>query len=212
MTQINSIGVILVDDHRRVHQVIAEMISYMDGIELLAQGCNGLEAIELCNQYQPDVILMDVVMPVMDGVKATRHILQHQPKTRILAFSSFNDQETTRAMLNNGATGFVLKDSSVNDLEHTIRTTYEGQGILSPEILGVLLQNSDAPVSASIQLTARELEILHLLADGLTNGAIATKLTISVSTVKFHINNILEKFGVDTRAEALVMAAKCNLV
>lgn len=212
-----TIGIILVDDHRRVHQAMAEMIDFIDDIELLGQASNGEEAIALCDQYKPDLVLMDVVMPVMDGVEATKHITAKHPDIKILALSSFKDPTTVREMLENGAIGYVLKESSVDDLEHTIRTAYEGQGVLSHEVIQGLLETPDdnnQPVEPPIDnnLSPRETEVLKLFATGMTNGEIAVELTISVSTVKFHISNILDKLEVDTRAEALVIAAKNNFV
>jgi len=208
------IRIILVDDHRRVHQVMVEMFSFFDGIELIAQGNNGQEAIALCDRYQPDILLMDVVMPIMDGVEATKHIIAKHPNIKILALSSFKDNDTVRTMLQNGAVGYILKDSSVDDLENTIHTVYEGQGVLSPEIMQALMQESESPTQPTynLNLSARELEILKHFADGKTNNQIAVALSISISTVKFHIANIITKLGVETRAEALVIAAKNNLV
>jgi len=216
MTDNQIIRMILVDDHRRVHQAMAEMIDFIDDIELLAQASNGEEAVHLCDQYQPDLVLMDVVMPVMDGVEATKRIMAKHPNIKILALSSFKDPTTVREMLENGAIGYVLKESSVDDLEHTIRTAYEGQGVLSPEVIHGLLDTQEEEPTPEPQidnnLSPRELEVLQLFATGMTNGEIAVDLTISVSTVKFHISNILDKLEVDTRAEALVLAAKNNLI
>jgi NarL family two-component system response regulator LiaR len=214
MTDGNNIGIILVDDHRRVHQVISEIISFFDDIELLGHGSNGLEAIDLCDRYEPDLVLMDVVMPTMDGVEATKRILNKHPDIKILALSSFQDYDTAHAMLESGAVGYVLKDSSVNELENTIRATVEGKSILSPEIMQTLLTppNRGEKQKTDVHLSAREQEVLQLFASGMTNGEIAAQLIISVSTVKFHITNILSKLSVDTRAEALVVAAKHNLV
>jgi len=212
MTDEDKITIMLVDDHRRVHQAISEMIGFIDDFELVAQANNGREAVALCQRHNPDVVLMDVVMPEMDGVEATRLILEAQPHIKILALSSFREQETAQAMLKNGALGFVLKDLSVMDLENTIRTAHEGQSVLSPEIMQSLVQSSQAAPPDNIDLTPRELEVLPLFAAGMTNGEIAMELSISVSTVKFHIRNILDKLGVETRAEALVIAAKHNLV
>jgi len=206
------IRIILADDHRRVHQVITEMISYFDDIEILAHASNGAEAVKLCTEYQPDLVLMDILMPGMDGIEATRHILAAQPHTRIIALSSFKDDDTIRTILEAGAVGFILKDAPVEDLANVIRTAYDGQSIISPEIMSKLLKSPTQTPADDISLTARELEVLRLFADGRNNPEIGASLNISVSTVKFHINNILEKFEVETRAEALVLAAKHGLV
>jgi NarL family two-component system response regulator LiaR len=192
MIEKKPISLLIVDDHRKVHQALVEMISFCDGIEVLAHASNGQEAISLCDEYHPDIVLMDVMMPVMDGIEATRNIHAAHPEIKVLALSSFRDQGAVRAMLENGAVGYILKDSSIEDLENIIRSAYGGHNILSPEILQSLLE--------------------VLFSTGLTNGEIAAQLSISISTVKFHITNILSKLGVSTRAEALVIAARSQLV
>ncbi|MEQ8675166.1 MAG: response regulator transcription factor [Aggregatilineales bacterium] len=204
------IGIIVIDDHRRVHQALSEMFGFLDDMEILAHGSNGAEALTLCERYQPDLILMDVVMPVMDGVEATKRILAKYPTLKILALSSFTDPDTVREMLTNGAVGYLLKDASMEHLEHTIRTAIEGHSVLSPQMMQVLL--NQPKTTENFHLSRREKEVLPLFANGMTNPEIATELTISESTVKFHITNILEKLNVKTRAEALVIAAKNNLV
>lgn len=204
------IGIIVVDDHRRVHQALTEMTSFLDDIEILAHGSNGAEAIDLCDRYQPDLILMDIVMPVMDGVEATRQIMVKHPDVKILALSSFDDQDAMREMLASGAVGYLLKNGSMEHLEHTIRTAIEGNSILSPKMVQALL--TEQKNTSNFHLSRREKEVLRHFANGLTNAEIASELTISNSTVKFHITNILSKLGAETRAEALVIAAKNNLV
>lgn len=202
--------VILIDDHRRVHQVMTEMFDFYDDIELIAHGSNGQEAVELCNRFDADLILMDIVMPVMDGIEATKKILEKYPDTKILALSSFEDPDAVRRMLKYGAVGYILKDSSVKRLYSTLRAVLNGQSVLSPEIMTTLFDSSENVLEEL--LTSREHEVLTLFAKGMTNRKIANKLEISVSTVKFHINNVLAKMGVDTRAEALVIAVKNNLI
>jgi len=206
----------MIDDHRRVHQALAAKIDFMEDIDVLAHGSNGIEAIDLCAQHQPDVMLMDVLMPGMDGIEATRQIHARFPNVKILALSSFDDQDTVRQMLANGAAGYLLKDSSMDELEQTIRTIVAGQTVLSPALIDGLLHPpaspSNEPMPSPIQISRREQEVLQLFAAGLTNPEIAGQLFISVSTVKFHITNILDKLGATTRAEALVIAAKHGLV
>lgn len=210
------IRLIMIDDHRRVHQALAAKIDFMEDIDVLAHGSNGIEAIDLCAQHQPDVMLMDVLMPGMDGIEATRQIHARFPNVKILALSSFDDQDTVRQMLANGAAGYLLKNSSMDELEQTIRTVVAGQTVLSPALIDGLLHPpaspSSEPVPSPIQISRREQEVLQLFAAGLTNPEIAGQLFISVSTVKFHITNILDKLGATTRAEALVIAAKHGLV
>ncbi len=210
------ITVIVIDDHRRVHQALAAKIDFMEDIEVLAHGSNGIEAIDLCAQHQPDIMLMDILMPGMDGIEATRQIHARFPNVKILALSSFDDQDTVRQMLANGAAGYLLKDSSMDVLEETIRAVVAGQTVLSPVLIDGLLKPraspSSAPMPSPIQISRREQEVLRLFADGLTNPEIAAQLFISVSTVKFHIKNILEKLGASTRAEALVTAVKHKLI
>ncbi len=205
------IRVMLVDDHAHIHQAIAKVLSTVDDIRLIAQCGNGEEAILLTAQYQPDVILMDIVMPVMDGIEATERILQNYPQAKILALTSFQDDETVHAMFAKGAVGYIMKGALLRDLVNTIRTVYQGNTVLSSEAARVLL-NATQPQQRDFKLTSRELEILKAMAAGQNNGEIAARFVISQSTVKFHIVNILQKMGVETRSEAIVLAAKNNLV
>lgn len=212
MSESRPIRVILIDDHRRVHEAASAVLAAAEDIELVAQGSNGQEAIELCQEYQPDVVLMDVVMPVMDGITATRLIHEKFPQIRILILSSFQDHESVHTMLRTGASGYISKGAITHDLVTTIRATYQGKVVLSPEIANLLLSPAPAAPLRQFNLTERELEVLGLMAEGLNLDQIAVELTVSRSTIKFHINNILLKMGVETRSEALVLAAKNNLI
>lgn len=207
-----AVRIILIDDHRHVHQAVSIILETVTDIVLVGQGSNGEEAITLCQQLQPDLVLMDVVMPIMDGVQATQQIRQQFPNTKILVLSSFQDHESVHAMLKSGAAGYITKSALTHELIDTIRTTHQGQVVFSPEVVAQLL-SPGKPISAPrFHLTDRELEVLVLMATGLTMSQIAQELFISSSTVKYHITNIQEKLGVDTRTEALIMAAKNNLV
>lgn len=212
MTQETPIRVILIDDHSWVHEIVAVALESEDDIQLVAQGSNGQEAILICDAHPADIVLMDVIMPVMGGIEATKLLLKQYPQLKILVLSSFRDDESVRMMMDSGAVGYVLKDSLHNDLASTIRATHTGKTVLSTEVSRMLMQPHDAKPKLDFGLTHREQEILKLMSDGLNNPNIAQKLVISPSTVKFHINNVLYKMGVQTRAEAIVLAAKNNLV
>ena len=206
------IRVVVVDDHRQVHQAVTAILDAADDIELIGHGGNGQEALALCEDLNPDLILMDVVMPMMDGIQATQIIHERFPQIKILVLSSFQDHESVWAMLKNGAAGYITKSALLQDLSDTIRATHKGKVVFSPEVATHLLNRSQPEVAKRFHLTDRELEVLVLVAGGQTMGQIAQELFISQSTVKFHITNILAKLGVETRSEALIVAAKNNLV
>ena len=214
MTQIktdeNHIRVVLVDDHHQMHQIVRATLGATTDIKLVGQGANGQEGIALCKQHQPDIVLMDVVMPIMDGIEATRILHERFPNIKVLVLSSFQDHESVYAMLRNGAVGYLIKSSLAQDLAETIRSTVHGKMVFSREV-GAQLVSPPQPI-VNFHLTDRELEVLVMLAEGLTNQQSAQKLSISQSTLKFHMNNIFEKLGVQTRSEALVLAAKNNLI
>jgi len=209
-TDENSIRVVLVDDHLQMHRIVHATLGATSDIKPVGQAANGQEGIALCEQYQPDIVLMDVVMPLMDGIEATKVLHERFPSIKILVLSSFQDHESVYAMLRNGAVGYLIKSSLAQDLAETIRTTFQGKMVFSSEV-GAQLVSSPQP-AINFYLTDRELEVLVLLAEGLTNQQSAQKLSISQSTLKFHMTNIYEKLGVQTRSEALVLAAKNNLI
>ena len=204
------IRVVLIDDHLQIHTVVQATLNSTPDFKLVGQGANGQDAIALCEQYKPDIVLMDVVMPIMDGIEATKILHEQFPDIKILVLSSFHDHESVYTMLRNGAVGYLTKDSLAKDLAETIRATFQGKMVFSSEI-GAQLVSSPHP-AVNFHLTDRELEVLLLLAEGLTNQQSAQRLSISVSTLKFHMNNIYDKLGVQTRSEALVLAAKNNLI
>jgi NarL family two-component system response regulator LiaR len=210
MPDVKPIRVVLVDDHQQMHQIVRATLGATTDIKLVAQGANGQEGIALCEQHQPDVVLMDVVMPVMDGIEATKVLHERLPAIKVLVLSSFQDHESVYAMLRNGAVGYLIKSSLAQDLAGTIRSTVHGKMVFSSEI-GAQLMSPPQP-AVDFHLTDRELEVLVQLAEGLTNQQSAQKLSISQSTLKFHMTNIFQKLGVQTRSEALVLAAKNNLI
>lgn len=206
----SDIRVVLVDDHLQMHKIVEATLRTIPDIKLVGQGANGEEGVDLCKQHQPDVVLMDVVMPIMDGIEATKILHGRFPEIKILVMSSFHDHESVYAMLRNGAVGYLTKDTLARDLAETIRATFQGKMVFSSEV-GAQLVSSPQP-TVNFHLTDRELEVLVLLAEGLTNQQSAQRLSISQSTLKFHMNNIFQKLGVQTRSEALVLAAKNNLI
>ncbi|MCB9438544.1 MAG: response regulator transcription factor [Anaerolineales bacterium] len=212
MSQDGPIRVILVDDHKHIHDAVSTLLNQQADIQLVGQASNGFEVVRLCDELKPDVILMDVVMPGMNGVEATRQIREKHPHIKILVLSSFQDDASVHEMLANGANGYVLKGAIALDLADTIRTTYQGKSVFSNEVAQMLLRPNRDEQQQTFGLTDREQEVIKLMADGLNNNEIAHRLFISRSTVKFHIANIVQKMGVETRAEAIVLAAKNGLI
>lgn len=210
MTEQTPIRVVLVDDHAQMHRIIHTILGATTDIKLVGQGANGQEGIALCEQYQPDVALMDVVMPVMGGIEATKVLHERFPSVKVLVLSSFQDHESVYAMLRNGAVGYLTKSSLAQDLAETIRATFQGKMVFSSEV-GAQLVSPPQP-AVDFHLTDRELQVLVLMAEGMNMPEMAAKLVVSPATAKFHMENICRKLGVRTRSEALVVAAKNNLV
>ncbi len=207
------IRVVLVDDHIQVHKIVARILERESEIQLVGQGSNGLEAVELCAQFKPDLVLLDVLMPRMDGVAAMRELRDQFPHIKVLVLSSYQDQESVHAMIEYGAMGYISKSTLMEDLADTIRATYHGKKVFSVEAFSNLLASpSEDRAKDKFHLTARELEVLGMMAKGLSMPEMAVKLGISHSTVKFHIGNICDKLGVQTRSEALVVATRHKLV
>lgn len=206
------IRVLLVDDHRHIHQIVMTLLSAVADIELVGQASNGHEALLLCLEHQPDIVLMDIMMPVMDGLETTQRLHQQFSDIKILVLSNFYDDEIVRDLLKEGAVGYILKTALARDLVNTIRIIYLGSTVLSGEIAQLVLHPTELKPQRDFGLTQRELEVLKLVAEGLNNGEIAQKLIISPSTVKFHITNLCQKMQVQTRVEAIVLAARNNLV
>ena len=212
MNKKHQINILLVDDHAVVRSGLGAVLMASDGMNMVGEAGNGEEAVRLCKKIKPDVVLMDLMMPVMDGVTATRVIHESQPDIRIIALTSFGERELVEGVLKAGASGYLLKTVSAAELIAAIKGVVEGKTSLSPEAAQVLVQGLKQPHPETHDLTGREQEILALLVDGLPNHQIAEKLVVSQSTVKFHVSNILSKLEVSTRTEAVALALKHKLV
>jgi len=208
----NPIRVMVVDDHAMVRRGLATFLMVYDDLELAGEAESGEEAIQLCSEVKPDVILMDMVLPVMDGAAATRVIRKRYPKVQVIALTSFKDKNIIKNALEAGAIGYLLKDVSAAELALAIRAAHAGRATLSQDVAQVIVQTAGQPPEPGLDLTEREREVLALMVEGLNNTQIAGRLTVSPSTIKSHVSNILSKLGVSSRTEAVALALRHGLV
>lgn len=211
------IRVLIADDHEVVRRGLSFALAAHDDLLLVGEAADGQEAAAACAEVQPDVILMDIQMPRMNGIEAARVIRQQHPQIRIIALTTFSDQETVLEMLQAGASGYLLKTTTMDELASAIRLAANGQLTLSAEAAQVLLRPTPAAPNAakpdaSFHLTERELEVLRLMVEGLNNAEIAAQLVVSRSTVKFHVSSILAKMNVTSRVDAVRLALQSGLV
>ena len=209
---VKPIRVMVVDDHTMVRRGLATFLKVFDDLELAAEAADGPAAVQLCAQNQPDVVLMDMVMPDMDGATATRLIRNQFPKVQVLALTSFKDEILVQSALQAGAIGYLLKDVSADELADAIRAAHAGRSTLSPEAAQALVHAASQPPASGNDLTERERAVLALMVEGLSNTQIAVKLTISPSTVKSHVSNILSKLNAASRTEAVTLALRNRIV
>jgi two-component system, NarL family, response regulator LiaR len=206
------IKVLIVDDHSLVRKGISTLLGLYDDIEVIEEAENGKEAFEMCENDKPDVILMDLVMPEIDGITATRKILNNWPFIKIIILTSFIDKKLIEDSLKAGALGYILKNVTGDMLVDTIRNASKGKSTLSSEASDFLISNlKNSPVK-DYQLTNQEKNILTYLVQGLSNKNIAQIEVLSLSTVKFHVSNILSKLGVSSRSEAISVALNNKLI
>jgi len=206
------IRVMLVDDHTMVRWGLATFLMVFEDFKLVGEAENGRTAVQLCAEVLPDVVLMDMAMPDMDGVTATRLIHHQFPQVRVIALTSFKEGKLIRDALEAGAIGYMLKDASAEELAQAIRAAHAGRATLSPEATQALVHAASQPLEPGLDLTEREREVLLLMIEGLNNTQIAGRLTVSPSTVKSHVSNILSKLGVASRTEAVTLALRNRIV
>ncbi|HWQ15366.1 MAG TPA: response regulator transcription factor [Roseiflexaceae bacterium] len=207
-----TIRVLVVDDHAIVRQGLRAIIRVTPGLELVGEAADGAEAVEQTLAGCPDLVLMDLVMPGVDGVQAIAAIKRQAPSTRVLALTTFADAELVLGAVQAGADGYLLKDVGVPELTRAIRAVYAGQPYLHPEATRHLIQATARPEPAAARLTQREQEVLVRVARGLTNRQIADELAISEKTVSVHVSNLLSKLGLTSRTQAALYAARTGLV
>ena len=206
------IRVMLVDDHTMVRRGLAAFLKVFDDLQLAGEAESGAAAIQLCAEVLPDVVLMDMVMPDMDGAAATRLIRQQFPQVQVIALTSFKEGDLVKNALEAGAIGYLLKDVSAEELVQAIRAAHAGRATLSPEAAQALVETTNQPPAPGLDLTERELEVLALMVEGLNNTQIAGRLTVSSSTIKSHVSNILSKLGAASRTEAVTLALRKRIV
>jgi two-component system, NarL family, response regulator LiaR len=211
MSDTEPIRVMIVDDHDMVRSGLALFLEAFPDLELVGSVANGAEALELCARVRPAVVLMDLVMPEMDGIAATRAIRKTWPEVEVIALTSFGEKERVEQALQAGAIGYLLKNASIDELAGAIRAAHKGNPTLAVEALRVLVTAHPATPVPGSDLTSREREVLELMVAGLNNAAIAARLVVSRSTVKTHVSNVLSKLGVANRVEAVTLALKHHL-
>lgn len=208
-----AIRVVLADDHALVRQGIRQFLDGADDITVVGEAADGREALQLVERLQPDVAVLDIQMPDVTGIDATREITARFPQVRVLILTAYDDDPYVFALLREGASGYLLKSADPDEFMEAIRKVYGGQSVLSPEVTDKVLHQlrTGGPAGAADQvetLTSREIEVLRLVADGLTNRAIGQRLDISERTVQGHLANTFGKMGVASRTEAVTEALK----
>jgi two-component system, NarL family, response regulator LiaR len=212
MSETDPIRVIAVDDHEVVRGGIRYALLDFDDVELVGEARDGEDAVRLCLQARPDVVLMDLMMPGMDGVETTRAIREQCPEVQILVLSSFHDMGLVPRVMQAGAIGYLLKGVSNRQLVEAIRAAHAGQPVLAKEAMAALVEAAAPGPKLGDDLSEREREVLALLAQGLSNKEIAEQLFLSVATVKYHVRLLLSKLGAGSRAEAVALAWQHDLL
>ena len=212
MTAAHPIRVMIVDDHDMVRRGLSAFLKAKVDLQMVGEARNGREALAVCDEAQPDVILMDLVMPEMSGAEAAREIRARCPQVQVIALTSFEDKDLVQDALRAGAISYLLKNVSADELADAIRAAHAGRSILAPEAAQALIETTAHGPSPGHDLTPREREVVALMVKGMTNPEIAERLVVSRSTAKAHVSNILSKLGVSNRAEAIALALQHKLV
>jgi len=222
-SQRKAVRVLLADDQRLVRESLGTLLGLLDGIELVATASDGDEALALTAEHQPDVVLMDLRMPRMDGIEATRQLRERQPAVRVIALTTYADDDSVLGALRAGARGYLTKDASSEDIHTAILAVAAGDAALDPavqhHVVAALAGNSQrdpgpiptGPSELPDDLTPREAEVLALIAQGLTNAEIAERLVVSPTTIKSHINHLFAKAGLRDRAQAVTYAYRAGI-
>jgi two-component system, NarL family, response regulator LiaR len=208
------IKVVFVDDHEMVRIGVSSYLSAQPDIEVIGEADNGKKGVEMALELRPDIILMDLVMKEMDGIEATKRIIEQWPEARIIIVTSFLDDEKVYPALEAGATSYMLKTSKASEIANAVRVTYSGQPVLEPEVTGKMMMKMRQKNNVELheELTEREMEVLKLIAEGKTNQEIADELFIALKTVKTHVSNILSKLQVQDRTQAVIYAFRHSIV
>lgn len=206
------IRVMLVDDHLMVRRGLLTFLRIYDDMTLVGEASNGETAVKLCRQLQPDVVLLDMVLPDLDGATVTRILRQQNPEIQVIVLTSFKDENMIQEALQAGANGYLLKDISAEDLAQAIRAAIDGKITLSPAATQSLMNSINKPTMVGSDLTERERAVMGLIVEGLNNKQIAARLEVKPSTIKTHVSNILAKLGVSSRSEAVAMAMRHQIV
>jgi NarL family two-component system response regulator LiaR len=212
MNETNAIRILIVDDHPMVRSGLQDFILTHDGMQLVGEAQNGVEAVEFCASHDVDVVLMDLVMPLMDGSEATRRIVALGKPVKIIALTSFHEQNLVEQAMKAGATSYLLKNVTAQELVEAIKAASGGFSMLAPEATQALIQSNHPRHEVGFDLTEKEREILAFLAKGFSNQEISDQLHISISTVKYHTANVFSKLGVRNRVEATTIALEHHLV
>ena len=212
MEESDQIRVMTVDDHEILRGGIRFLLLAFDDIELIGEAHSGEEALSLCGQVQPDVVLMDMMMPGMDGVETTKALREQYPHVQVLALTSFQNGDLVQGVMQAGAVGYLLKGVSMDELAEAIRAARTGRPTLAPEAVQALIQSAGSPLKLGDDLSDREREVLALLVQGLSNAEIAEHLVVSTAAAKYHVSGILSKLGAANRTEAVALALQHDLV